>query len=252
MPLDIPKRAEVVASLQAYVRTNLPDLDPTVTRRRGWIGGKVRSLGSALHDWYVKLKRYADREPFPQTASENFLITGWWADITGLTRLPASAAAGKVVLTGTAGTTLLAGATISSGTYDYTTDNSAAVVAQSLILSSLTRSGATAIAETPSDHFLASGMTVTISGAAQAEYNGTPIITVTSANEFTYAVAGAPATPATGTLLVSGVWGNADITGTTKGHDTNVDAGTSLAVSAPPRHHPRGPARAHHAEIRPA
>lgn len=234
MPLEIPKRSEVVSGLQSYVRSDLPELDPTVTRRRGYIGGMVRSLGSALHDWYVKLKRYADNEPFPQRASENFLIGGWWADITKLTRLPETAAAGRVALTGTDGSTLPAGSEISTGQVTFTLDNTASVITQSLILTSLTRSGSTAIAETASDHQLASGMTLTVSGASQAEYNGSVTITVTAANEFTYSITGAPVTPATGSPIISGTWGTALVTCTTKGQDTNVDAGQTLSVSSAP------------------
>lgn len=234
MPLEIPKRSEVVSGLQSYVRSDLPELDPTVTRRRGYIGGMVRSLGSALHDWYVKLKRYADNEPFPQRASENFLIGGWWADITKLTRLPETAAAGRVALTGTDGSTLLAGSEISTGQVTFTLDNTASVITQSLILTSLTRSGSTAIAETASDHQLASGMTLTVSGASQTEYNGSVVITVTAANEFTYSITGTPVTPATGSPIISGTWGTALVTCTTKGQDTNVDAGQTLSVSSAP------------------
>lgn len=234
MPLEIPNRSDVVSGLQSYVRSDLPELDPTITRRRGYIGGMVRSLGSALHDWYVKLKRYADNEPFPQRASENFLLGGWWGDITKLTRLPETAAAGRVVLTGTNGSTLAAGSDITSGQVTFTLDNTASVITQSLILTSLTRSGSTAIAETASDHYLATGQSLTVSGATQTEYNGAVTITVTSANEFTYTVSGTPITPATGSPIVSGTWGNALVTATTKGQASNLDAGQALSVGSAP------------------
>lgn len=234
MPLQIPSRSEVVASLQAFTRTNIPDLDPTVTRRRGFIGGMVKSLGSALHDWYVRLKRYADREPFPQTATGDFLLNGWWADITKLTRNPTAPARGKIVITGSAGTILSAGAQVTGNNRTYTVDNSVAVVAQTLNISSLTRDGTTAIAETTSDHYLATGQEVTISGATQSAYNITATITVTAANEFTYEVSGSPATPATGSPVLSGTWGNADVTCTENGQNTNIDGGSSVTVSSPP------------------
>jgi len=63
----------------------------------------------------------------------------------------------------------------------------------------ITRSSQTAtVAHTT--HGKATGDYVTISGANQAEYNGTWRITVTGANAYTYTVAGSPATPATGTI----------------------------------------------------
>lgn len=234
MPLQIPSRADVVSSFQTYVRTYLPELDPTVTRRRGWIGGMVRSLGSALHDWYVKLKRYGDREPFPQSASGDFLLNGWWRDITKLDPLPASPSTGYLVITGTNGAIVDAGAVISSGSHNYTIDNTAAVITQSLIITSLTRSGTTAIAETASEHFLATGQSVTISGASQSQYNVTAQILVTAVNEFTYQIVGTPVTPATGSPILTGTWGVVSVTCVDNGQDTNVDAGGSLTLSAPP------------------
>lgn len=234
MPLEIPSRSDVVSSLQAYVRSYLPELDPTVTRRRGYIGGMVRSLGSALHDWYVKLKRYADREPFPQTATGQFLFQGWWGDITKLKPLAATGATGKVVITGTAGTILPSGSQMLADNLIYTVNSTVGIVAQTLVIASLTRSGSTAIAETDIEHLLATGMSLTISGAAQTEYNGTISITVTAANEFTYQITGSPATPATGSIIASGTWGNADITCTTKGQETNIDAGSALSLSSAP------------------
>ena len=92
MPLNIPARRDVVGATQAYVREGLPELDPS-TERRSFIGGLVKSLSSALHDFYVALKRYGDNEPFPQRASRAFLLSGWWVDITGLTLNPAASEA---------------------------------------------------------------------------------------------------------------------------------------------------------------
>ena len=92
MPLDIPDRPALTARMQGYARTHVPELDPTTTTRRGAFGGLVKSLMTALRDWYATLKRYADYEPWPQTASENFLLAGWWIPITQLTRNPAAPA----------------------------------------------------------------------------------------------------------------------------------------------------------------
>jgi len=66
---------------------------------------------------------------------------------------------------------------------------------------SITRVSSTATVTHTAAHLLMTGDRVTISGATQAEYNGTFSITVTSATSYTYAVTGTPATPATGTLV---------------------------------------------------
>jgi hypothetical protein len=79
-------------------------------------------------------------------------------------------------------------------TWPYETTTGASVT-------SITRSSTTATVTTAASHGLATGAFVLISGAAQTEYNGVHLATVTGAAEFTYPVAGSPATPATGTIL---------------------------------------------------
>lgn len=69
---------------------------------------------------------------------------------------------------------------------------------------SITRSGSTATVTLPAAVNWQSGSSVTIAGAAQAEYNGTFVINVTDATHFTYQVTGTPATPATGTITAKG------------------------------------------------
>ena len=234
MPLNIPERPAVVSNLEAYARAQLPDLDYSITKQRGYIGGLLKSLGSALHDWYVALKRYGDREPFPQTATREFLLMGWWADITELEPNPASAARGRVVVTGSVGDVLDAASEMEHLGTIYTVDNSVTVASITLRASSLTREDDTAIFETIEPHDLATGMTVVIAGAAEGAYNGTVSITVTAANEFTYAVSGSPSTPSAGTQSVTAVYAVASITATTTGSATNLQAGQAIAVSSPP------------------
>jgi hypothetical protein len=74
--------------------------------------------------------------------------------------------------------------------------------AQSLV--SLTRAGAVATATTATAHQLETGDVVRIAGADQADYNvARASITVTGPTTFTYAVSGAPVTPATGTMTAT-------------------------------------------------
>lgn len=69
-----------------------------------------------------------------------------------------------------------------------------------IAVASITRAASTATVTTTLAHGYTTGNSITISGADQAEYNGTFTITVTGATTFTYTVAGTPATPATGTI----------------------------------------------------
>lgn len=67
-------------------------------------------------------------------------------------------------------------------------------------VASITRVGSLATAITNVAHGYITGQRVTLPGADQAEYNGTFEVTVTGAASFTFAVTGAPVTPATGVL----------------------------------------------------
>lgn len=69
-------------------------------------------------------------------------------------------------------------------------------------ISALTSVTTTATA-TSAGHGFVTGQSVVISGATQAEYNGTYTITVTNANTFTYTFAGSGTSPATGTILAT-------------------------------------------------
>jgi len=63
----------------------------------------------------------------------------------------------------------------------------------------ITRSGSVATA-TATAHGFVSGQVIVVSGASQTEYNGEFYVVDVTANTFTYAVTGTPATPATGTI----------------------------------------------------
>ena len=69
-------------------------------------------------------------------------------------------------------------------------------------VTSITRSSTTATV-TATAHGFTTGDQVNIRGAAQADYNGDFIVTVTDANTFTYTVSGSPTTPATGTIVAN-------------------------------------------------
>jgi len=68
----------------------------------------------------------------------------------------------------------------------------------------ITSSGATATA-TCAAHGLVNGTKAVIKGADQPEYDGVVTVTVTGADTFTYPISGTPATPATGTIITTGV-----------------------------------------------
>lgn len=69
---------------------------------------------------------------------------------------------------------------------------------------SIVRSGTIVTVTLPAPTNWQSGSNVTISGAAQTDYNGVWPIAVTSSTTFTFQITTTPATPATGTIAVKG------------------------------------------------
>ncbi len=69
-------------------------------------------------------------------------------------------------------------------------------------VTSITRSGSVATAIIP-DHGIPTGETAVFSGANQSEYNISAAVTVVDKDTVTFTVSGTPATPATGTIVVS-------------------------------------------------
>jgi VCBS repeat-containing protein len=69
-----------------------------------------------------------------------------------------------------------------------------------LAVTSLVLAGSTVNATTTTAHGFATGHPVRIEGAAQAEYNGSFVVTATGPTTFSYPVTGAPVSPATGTI----------------------------------------------------
>lgn len=235
MPLQIPSRSDVTGNLQAYVSKNLPDLDPTVTRRRGFIGGFIRSLASFLHDFYVALRRFADYEPWPQKATEGFFKIGWWLDITELQRLPAAAAEGVVVFTGSDGSIVPQGTSLSSNGKTYTTKSATTVLTQSLIGTSSSPDSIVGRFVTPEPHNLATGVTGVITGGIDSSLNGSFELRIIDPYTIEYDLV----TEFTGISLepnpvLTATWGNASIICTDLGIDGNIDAGIAMTVDAPP------------------
>jgi hypothetical protein len=74
---------------------------------------------------------------------------------------------------------------------------------EDISVASITRSGTVATVTTSVAHSYTTGNQVNIRGAAQDDYNGDQLITVTGATEFTFTVANSPPTPATGTIVAN-------------------------------------------------
>jgi uncharacterized phage protein gp47/JayE len=229
MPLPIPNRASLSRTLETNVRTELPELDPTPSRRSK-IGAWVKSLASAIYDWFITLKDYAEHDPFPQTARGDFLLKGWWRAITKLDPIPASPATGYVCITGTDGTEIPRDATLSANNNTYTIQSASAVVMQSLIVISAEFTGGKCILQTSSPHLLGDGIEAVISGASLSEFNGTFNINVTDEDEITYTPADDPVGTPTGDIRITATYGVAPVKCNANGQLTNVSSGGTLTL----------------------
>lgn len=234
MPLIIPTSKEIDTQGQSYVRAEVPELS-AIARRGSFVSGLTTSFFLSVHGLYRAFKRFADFEPWPQTASEGFFKIGWWLDITGLTRNQPSPAQGYCVITGTSGSIIAAGAALSSGGKSYTTDTAATVVSQSLAGTSSSTHPTIGRFVTGSPHNLASGMTLTFSGCVDDSLNGTFAIRVVDATTIEYDLAtelvGTPLQPNPRAL---GSWGNVRISATETGADSNLTSGAPITITSPP------------------
>jgi len=183
-----------------------------LTRRYGslkvWDQGSATKIYGALGfykktDATKKFLRVAN-------ASLQYLLNSVWTDIAGATYTNTKTSFVQVTdkvfihngvdaLTYYDGTSITTYTTLTTPTNLTVTPRFTGVYA----ITSITRSSQVATVTTTSAHGRATGDYVTISGAAQAEYNITAQITVTSLTTFTYTVTGTPATPATGTCIAT-------------------------------------------------
>lgn len=230
MPIEIPdSAAEVDNRSKTDVQRELPESNPRL--KNSWLNALVTSTSNRIFDFYLQLKA-AIRESFPDTATGTFLER--WAAIFGKQKLAATQATGNVIATGTTGAIIPISTVMTHSHGNYTSTNSVTISAQSISVTSITRSGQTATVTTTSNHNLANNVPVTISGAVEIEYNTINVaITVTGLNTFEYLVVGSPSTPATGTILSEFTSAIVPIQSVDFGDDTNLDAGEELKLQSP-------------------
>lgn len=225
MPINFPSFNNLIDRTRSDVRNQLPDTDPTIFG--SFIRAITDSLASRAYDIVLLLQQAVDQF-FPQTATGIYLDR--WAGYEGLSRIAATVSSGYVVFTGTAGTAIPTNTQLTSSDGNtYTTQASGTISANSFSVTSLTRSGTIATA-TAINHPLATGVSVTISGADQSDYNGVFTVTVIDEDSFTFEVENSPTTPATGTILCSIDSIKIQVQSDDAGDDYNLDSGASLTL----------------------
>ncbi len=230
MAINLPQsQKEIENRLRTDVQNELPNINPFL--RNSFLSALIVGFSGRIFDFTLQQQQILN-ELFLDTATGTFLDR--WGSYKAITRNPATKASGFMTASGTAGSTVTVGsqlATEDGVLYEVLTE--ATISDQSISVTSITRSGSTATVTTVSDHNLASGITVTISGADQTEYNLTSEIIVTGTDEFTYEVSGSPPTPATGTIIASFSTASVNIRSLDFGLASNLISGTKISFTSP-------------------
>jgi len=197
--------------------------------QESWMGAQAIANARRVFEFYKQL-RILELESVPITAEEKLQL---WASIWGILLLPATQADGGMVATGIVGSVIpLSSQLVASDGTLYKTTSAAEIntIVVSIIL--LTSIGLVATAKLSSDNPLFTGQSVTISGAAQAQYNGTFTITVIGTDEFTYAIPSfAPV--GTGVIVMTVVMASFTVQSIEFGQSQNQLANASLKFSTP-------------------
>ena len=224
MPIDLYSLNELNSIGNADVKTNLPELDPTVP------GSFIRSFVSANSILIFAAQRNIEAallDFFPQTASGEFL--DFWAGINALIRVPGTVAEGRLSLSGTLAVNVPLGTLFVSSANDQYVSTSAATISTHVGSVVLTGNGTKVTATTPVAHSLVDGLSVTIAGAVDTDYNGVFEVDVLDELTFTYPQVTAVSSD---TGSYSAVFADIPVSSQDIGEDKNLVAGALLTLQS--------------------
>lgn len=230
MPINFPSnRSVVIERVKTDIQNTLQGSNPWL--RNSWLLAMCIGIGGRIYDFYYQLMNNLMPNVFPWTAISEYLQR--WGGWVGLNKTPATQSSGIIAVTGGVGETIPSGSelqTSDGATVKTQADSTIALEAISIMI---TRSGTLATAETASPHKFSTGQNVTISGATQTQYNGIFNIVVVDDTHFTFAVAGSPATPATGTIVASSEMAQVEVLTDEYGASTVLESGDILTFTTP-------------------
>jgi len=232
MAIQVPEnRKEVSDRIKTDVQNNLPQSNPFL--KNSWIAALIQGFAGRIYDIYYQIKKLLFPNLFINTATLTETIERW-ADIYGIVRNSATQAEGNITATGIASTVIPDNTEFqSTDGIVLKTQGSVTITAQSISISSLTRVGTTVTATSASNHPLATGVSVTISGAVETDYNGTFEIVVNGLNTFTYEITATPTSPATGTILAGFTIADLSVKTDDFGQSANLLNGDTVTVTTP-------------------
>jgi len=232
MAIDYPaNRGEVISRIKTDTQNSLGGgIDPFL--RNSMLYALCVGFGGASYDNYLTIQQL-QKELFVDT-SDGYLL-GLHAKWRGIFRMPQTGSSGYVSFTGIGGVDIPAGTEIiSSDGLAYKTLIDGVISSRSIAILNLSRSSSTVIAITNGDHNIATNDSVLISGADQAEYNGSHSVIVINSTIFQYTIDGIPATPATTSTTITAAYDNValQVQSDSLGTGTVKDNGTTMYLSA--------------------
>jgi len=193
-------------------------IDPSI--KNNAFSAIISANSGAISENYEYLE-YAQREMFITTAVDTLeeKLTTF-----GYARKQSSKAYGYGIFTGNVGVNVPLNALVESADgYQYITLETNDVNTQTINILSITRSGFVATIVTASEHNLASGMSASIFGANQTDYNVTnSIVNVLDATSFTITLTTTPVSPATGTMTMQSTYAKIKIQAVDSGSASNL------------------------------
>ena len=213
--------------IKTDIRTYLPGVDPRIYV--SILNAVSTALAGRQYDNVLLLQKVLEQS-FPQTATGEFLDN--FLRQEGLIPLAPTSSAGSITVTGDAAIEIpkeTVFSTLDELQFYSTAD---VVTAENIYgIASLIRVDDTVTGITVSAHSFATGLTVTIAGADQAEYNGEHIVTALSATTFSYTITGSPVSPATGTITASYIGASVPIESEGFGSVNNLISGAVFEVN---------------------
>ena len=210
---------ELIKAFNVGVTDPQKKIDPTI---------KNQALVAMINS--ISLGIYENNRNIQRGINDVFLGGDTWANFwgseIGVNNGEATSATGNIVITGTTGTSIIAGTLITNANgIQYSVNDTVTIATQNININSIVRVGNLVTVTTEESHNLASNTNITITGADQTAYNVVnQEISVNSTKTFTFEIATAPISPATGTLQVTFSNAVANITSTTLGTNANVGA----------------------------
>jgi len=173
---------EEIGKIQQETKAALPKSNPWLPS--SIIKSHVTGLGGRTFDYYYVL-RQAIKQCFPFEAKGKY--AQFWAYLKNMIPYTSQKSSGGATWTGVLGSEVGIGTTWKIGTEEYTVDATETIETKVLNVVSLTADGLTAVCVTEEDNLLHSGMSVTISGAGQSEWNETwDDVAVTESKRFQF------------------------------------------------------------------